>query len=146
VVILSASDDAEVVSAALAAGAAGYVLKDAGPEDMAAAVRLARSGSGNMISPRAAHNLSRAGAVTGARVRSEPAVQATGLTRREVEVLGILAAGATNRQISRHLFLSEKTVKAHLASAFRKLVVENRTQAAMAAVAIGIATPATWKN
>ena len=61
------------------------------------------------------------------------------ITRREVEVLEILAEGATNRQISKRLFLSEKTVKAHLASAFRRLGVQNRTQAAMAAAAMGIA-------
>jgi DNA-binding NarL/FixJ family response regulator len=56
-----------------------------------------------------------------------------------VDVLGLLIGGATNRQISRLLFLSEKTVKAHLASAFRRLGVGNRTQAAVAAVAMGIA-------
>jgi len=144
VIVLSASDDAEAVSAALAAGAAGYVLKDSVPEDVATAVRMACSGSGNMISPRAARALSLT--VAAGRVRPEPAVQTAGLTRREVEILGILTGGATNRQISRHLFLSEKTVKAHLASAFRKLIVENRTQAAMAALAIGIAAPATWKR
>jgi len=69
-------------------------------------------------------------------------VEATGLTRREVDILGLLAGGGTNRQISRRLFLSEKTVKAHLAAAFRKLGVQNRTQAALTALAIGIGSPA----
>ena len=61
-----------------------------------------------------------------------------GLTRREADVLHLLAGGASNREISRHLFLSEKTVKAHLAAVFRKLGVTNRTQAAMAAVQMGV--------
>lgn len=64
-----------------------------------------------------------------------------GLTRREADVLHLLAGGASNREISRQLFLSEKTVKAHLAAVFRKLGVTNRTQAAMAAVAMGLGPP-----
>jgi len=141
VILLSASDDADSVKAALTAGAAGYVLKDAAPEDLATAIQVARSGSGNVISPRAARNLS-AGAQNGGRARLQPAVEAAGLTRREVDILGLLAGGDTNRQISRRLFLSEKTVKAHLAAAFRKLGVQSRTQAALAALAIGISSPA----
>ena len=145
VILLSDREDGETVRAALTAGAAGYVLKDAAPEDLATAVQVARSGSGNMISLRAARNLSGTGSEANGRDRA-PVVQAAGLTRREVDVLGLLAEGATNRQISRQLFLSEKTVKAHLASAFRKLLVENRTQAAVAAVAIGIARLVPAKN
>src|SRR3989442_6371355 len=64
-----------------------------------------------------------------------------GLTRRETDVLHLLAGGASNREISRQLFLSEKTVKAHLAAVFRKLGVTNRTQAAMQAVAMGLGPP-----
>jgi DNA-binding NarL/FixJ family response regulator len=60
------------------------------------------------------------------------------LTQRETEILALLAEGRSNRDISRALFLSEKTVKAHLAAIFRKLSVTNRTQAAMAAVSMGI--------
>ncbi|HEU4831634.1 MAG TPA: response regulator transcription factor, partial [Actinomycetota bacterium] len=60
------------------------------------------------------------------------------LTQRETDILALLAEGRSNRDISRALFLSEKTVKAHLAAIFRKLSVTNRTQAAMAAVSMGI--------
>ena len=60
------------------------------------------------------------------------------LTRRETEILDLLAAGHSNREISKRLFLSEKTVKAHLATVFRKLGVSNRTQAAMTAVSMGL--------
>ena len=65
-------------------------------------------------------------------------VDGAGLTRRETDVLALLAGGSSNREISRQLYLSEKTVKAHLAAVFRKLNVTNRTQAAMAAVTMGM--------
>ena len=68
-----------------------------------------------------------------------PSVRTAGsLTQRETDILALLAEGRSNRDISRALFLSEKTVKAHLAAIFRKLSVTNRTQAAMAAVSMGI--------
>jgi DNA-binding NarL/FixJ family response regulator len=60
------------------------------------------------------------------------------LTKRELDILALLAEGKSNRDISRALYLSEKTVKAHLAAVFRKLGVTNRTQAAMAAVGMGM--------
>jgi DNA-binding NarL/FixJ family response regulator len=60
------------------------------------------------------------------------------LTQRETDILALLAEGKSNRDISRALYLSEKTVKAHLAAIFRKLGVSNRTQAAMAAVSMGL--------
>jgi DNA-binding NarL/FixJ family response regulator len=73
--------------------------------------------------------------------REEPAHSDAGLTKRESDVLQLLAKGSSNREISRQLFLSEKTVKAHLASVFRKLGVTNRTQAAMVAVTKGLGGP-----
>ena len=60
------------------------------------------------------------------------------LTQRENDILALLAEGKSNREIAQSLFLSEKTVKAHLAAIFRKLGVTNRTQAAMAAVHMGV--------
>jgi DNA-binding NarL/FixJ family response regulator len=60
------------------------------------------------------------------------------LTQRENDILALLAEGRSNREIAQHLYLSEKTVKAHLAAIFRKLGVTNRTQAAMAAVHMGV--------
>jgi DNA-binding NarL/FixJ family response regulator len=60
------------------------------------------------------------------------------LTRREHEILALLAEGRSNRSIAQYLYLSEKTVKAHLASIFRKLGVTNRTQAAMMAAQMGV--------
>jgi DNA-binding NarL/FixJ family response regulator len=141
VILLSAHDDGESVRAALTAGAAGYLLKDAAPDDLTQAVRVARSGSGNMISQRAAKNVFGGGGGSSQAIHPEAPVPDAGLTHREVDVLGFLAGGATNREISRHLFLSEKTVKAHLVAVFRKLGVQNRTQAALASLALGVAPP-----
>ena len=65
-------------------------------------------------------------------------VRPESLTQRETDILALLSEGRSNREIARALFLSEKTVKAHLAAVFRKLGVANRTQAAMAAVSMGM--------
>jgi DNA-binding NarL/FixJ family response regulator len=141
VIMLTSYDNGEYVRTALTEGAAGYLLKDATPEDLAQAILVALSGSGNVLSPRAVRNLFEASNGQRAEGRDQPQIQDAGLTRREADVLSLLAGGASNREISRHLYLSEKTVKAHLAAVFRKLGVTNRTQAAMAAVAMGMGKP-----
>src|SRR5437867_8095764 len=141
VIMLSSYDNGEYVKAALAEGAAGYLLKDTTPEDLAQAIVVALSGSGNVLSPRAVRNLFEGAMRNDGPEASESALPDAGLTRRESDVLQLLSGGASNREISRQLFLSEKTVKAHLAAVFRKLGVTNRTQAAMAAVAMGMGTP-----
>ncbi|MDP8957168.1 MAG: response regulator transcription factor [Actinomycetota bacterium] len=140
VIILSSYDNGEYVKTALADGAAGYLLKDTTPDDLVQAITVAMSGSGNVLSPRAVRNMFD---VTSAapQVREEPAHSDAGLTKRESDVLQLLAKGCSNREISRQLFLSEKTVKAHLAAVFRKLGVTNRTQAAMVAVTKGLGGP-----
>jgi DNA-binding NarL/FixJ family response regulator len=140
VIIVTSYDNGEYVKTALTEGAAGYLLKDASPEDLAQAILVALSGSGNVLSPRAVRNLFEGSASDHADSR-ESSLPDVGLTRRETDVLQLLAGGASNREISRQLFLSEKTVKAHLAAVFRKLGVSNRTRAAMAAVAMGMGVP-----
>ncbi len=140
VIIVTSYDNGEYVKTALTEGAAGYLLKDASPEDLAQAILVALSGSGNVLSPRAVRNLFEGSASEHVDAR-ETHLPDVGLTRREVDVMQLLSGGASNREISRQLFLSEKTVKAHLAAVFRKLGVTNRTQAAMAAVAMGMGTP-----
>jgi DNA-binding NarL/FixJ family response regulator len=140
VIMLTGYDDPDYVKSALAQGAAGYLLKDSTPEDLNQAIRVALAGSGNVLSPRAVRNLFERAAqgepLGGPAERTDP-----GLTRREVDILRHLAQGSSNREISKALYLSEKTVKAHLAAVFRKLGVTNRTKAAMAAVAMGLAEP-----
>ncbi|MDP9341577.1 MAG: response regulator transcription factor [Actinomycetota bacterium] len=137
VIILSTYDTANYVKAALGEGADGYMLKDASPEDLDQAIRVAISGGGNVLSARAIRSLFED---TGERheVDKDRSQRPESLTQRETDILAHLSEGRSNREIARSLFLSEKTVKAHLAAVFRKLGVANRTQAAMAAVSMGI--------
>jgi DNA-binding NarL/FixJ family response regulator len=138
VIMLTTFDHAHYVRRALSEGAAGYLLKDATPEDLEQAIKVALSGGGNVLSPRVIQNLFEA-MEAGDGEEDEPHRRhAANLTQRETDILALLAEGKSNRDISRSLFLSEKTVKAHLAAIFRKLGVTNRTQAAMAAVSMGI--------
>jgi len=149
VIMLTSFDHAHYVRRALAEGAAGYMLKDATPEDLEQAIKVAISGGGNVLSPRVIQNLFEAkdGGIDG---DNGNAPRTTGsLTQRETDILALLAEGKSNRDIARALFLSEKTVKAHLAAIFRKLGVTNRTQAAMAAVSMGIGPalhPVEWAS
>jgi DNA-binding NarL/FixJ family response regulator len=137
VIMISTYENAPYVKRALADGAAGYLLKDATPEDLAQAINVALSGSGNVLSPRVIQNLFE---------DQEASVGSNGhsrrneysLTQREHDILALLAEGRSNREIAGRLYLSEKTVKAHLAAIFRKLGVTNRTQAAMMAVQMGV--------
>jgi len=136
VIMISTYENAPYVKRALADGAAGYLLKDATPEDLSQAINVALSGSGNVLSPRVIQNLfedQEASVANGHGRRNEYS-----LTQREHDILALLAEGRSNREIAQRLYLSEKTVKAHLAAIFRKLGVTNRTQAAMMAVQMGV--------
>ncbi|HJX08754.1 MAG TPA: response regulator transcription factor [Actinomycetota bacterium] len=136
VIMLSTYENAPYVKRALADGASGYLLKDATPEDLSQAINVAMSGSGNVLSPRVIQNLfedQEASNSSSNGRRSEYS-----LTQREHDILELLAEGQSNREIAGRLYLSEKTVKAHLAAIFRKLGVTNRTQAAMMAVQMGV--------
>jgi len=115
-VVLSATDDSETIAAALRRGAAGYVLKSINPLDLPAAIRQAVEGS--VFQPSALLAADRNGAA-----------RAAGLSEKEVEVLGELVQGKSNRQIAQALWLSEQTVKFHLRNVYRKLGVANRTEA-----------------
>jgi DNA-binding NarL/FixJ family response regulator len=134
VIILTNDADEQHLVAALRGGAAGYVLKDSSPEDLAGAIMTAMSGSSVVVSALAVSNLAEAFAQPVDKEEPESPLQLAGLTPREREVLQLLTEGATNQEISRRLLISEKTVKAHLAGLFRKLDVQNRTQAALFAV------------
>jgi DNA-binding NarL/FixJ family response regulator len=138
VIMLTSFDHAPYVKQALAEGAAGYMLKDATPDDLEQAIRVALSGGGNVLSPRVIQNLFDEMEGGGASNGDGGHRPEASLTQRETDIMSLLAEGKSNREISRSLFLSEKTVKAHLAAIFRKLGVTNRTQAAMAAVSMGI--------
>ncbi len=126
VLILTTYDtDADILSA-IEAGAAGYLLKDAPPDELAAAVRTAASG-GSVLAPAVAHRLMD-------RMRAPSAT----LSPRETEVLQLVADGLSNQEISRTLFLSQATVKSHLVHIFAKLEVDSRTAAVAVAATRGL--------
>ena len=116
----AASPDRATVLAAIDAGARGYVLSDDHPSQIVAAVHAAAEGA-SPISPRAATAL--------VADRAKPLGEH--LTRRERDVLSLLAEGLPNKEIAHRLAISERTVKAHLTSAFRRIGVRGRTQAAL---------------
>ncbi len=122
VLVLTSFSDSERIVAALDAGAVGYLLKDADPEDVLAGIRAVHRGE-SPIHPRAARQL------LGARASASTA--APDLTPREAEVIELVRQGLANKQIARRLGISERTVKAHLTSAFATLGVADRTQAAL---------------
>jgi len=127
-IAVSASDDQQKIDAAFGAGAAAYVLKRALPDDLAAAFRQVFSPSLYLANGRAP---AQAGKAT-----SE--AEDVGLTRREREILCLVAEGGTNGDVARRLWVTEQTVKFHLANIFRKLDVTNRTQASRWAHAHGL--------
>lgn len=127
VVVVSASPDPKRINAALTAGAVAYVLKRAQPEDLASAIRQVFARSFYLA---ATDGISRVN-------RAEAADEA-GLTRREREVLQLVANGSTNGEVAGTLWVTEQTVKFHLANIFRKLDVTNRTQASRWAHANGL--------
>ena len=120
VVVLTSLSDRERILAALDAGAVGYLLKDAEPEELLGGVRAAARGE-SPLAPKAARALLTARAE---RERAE-------LSDREREVLRCVAEGKPNKVIARELGISEKTVKAHLTRVFQQLGVTDRTQAAL---------------
>jgi two-component system NarL family response regulator len=140
VIMLSTYENAPYVKRALSDGAAGYLLKDATPEDLGQAINVAISGGGNVLSPRVIQNLFEDVESSTAGVNGHGRTRRTeyNLTQREHDILALLSEGRSNRSIAQNLYLSEKTVKAHLAAIFRKLGVTNRTQAAMMAVQLGV--------
>ena len=121
VVVLTSFSDRERILRALDAGAVGYLLKDAEPDELARAVRAAARGDAP-LDPKAAR------ALLSARGQTSPGET---LSEREREVLAMVAQGLPNKLIARRLEISEKTVKAHLTSVFRQIGVTDRTQAAL---------------
>ncbi|GAA4550894.1 response regulator transcription factor [Amycolatopsis samaneae] len=124
-IVTTYDTDADTLPA-IEAGATGYLLKDAPPEDLAAAVRTAAEGR-TTLAPTVADRLL-------TRMRT-PGIS---LTRREIEVLGLVADGLSNRAIAARLHLTEGTVKSHLARIYTKLAVDSRTAAVAAATGLGL--------
>lgn len=119
------------IHAALAAGAAGYILKDAEADEVAAAVRAVRRGEMH-LAPAAARQLAES-------LRTpKPEDQREPLTQREREVLVLVAQGASNKDIGRTLAISERTARSHVSNILTKLELSSRTQAALWAIREGL--------
>jgi DNA-binding NarL/FixJ family response regulator len=132
VVVLTSFGEVERVHKALAAGAAGYLLKDAEPGEVASAIRAAASGEVHLDS-----------AVAGQLVRriSAPRIGITALTAREREILALVAQGHPNRKIAERLVISERTARTHVSNVLSKLQLSSRTQAALFAIREGLIPP-----
>jgi DNA-binding NarL/FixJ family response regulator len=138
VIVLTTFDDDEMVFDGLRAGAVGYLLKDAPSEKLAEAIRVAARGE-TFLQPSVAAKvvaefarLSRKPVATADSLLIEP------LSEREVEILRLIARGASNREIAATLFLAEGTVKNHVTNILGKLEVRDRTQAALKAKDSGL--------
>lgn len=126
VLVLTTYDtDADILSA-IEAGATGYLLKDAPPEELAAAVRTAAAGR-SALAPEITH-----------RLMDRMRAPGTSLSSREIDVLRLVAAGLPNADIARRLYLTQATVKSHLAHIYDKLAVDSRTAAVAAATERGL--------
>ena len=121
VVVLTSFADRDQIMAALDAGASGYLLKDAEPEEITRGIRSAARGEAP-LAPKAARE------VLAARGERRPSAD---LSKREEDVLRLVAQGHPNKVIARELSISEKTVKAHLTHIFQRIGVSDRTQAAL---------------
>ena len=130
VLILSAYDDDPYVMAVLQAGANGYVLKTASPREIVRAVRDVHAGNSALD----AEIVQKMVAQVSSGFQEQPIER---LTRRELEVLALVAKGFTNKAIGVQLGISDRTVQGHLAHIFSKLQSGSRTEAVMRAVSLG---------
>ena len=142
VLMVTMHENPDYLLEALKAGAAGYVLKDAPQDELLSAVRRVREGESPLDPELAARLLRRLAAETVGRARTLNTVKRVGpleaLTRRELEVLGLMKLGRTNRQIAQDLVISLGTAKNHVEHIIAKLGVSDRTQAVVRALELGI--------
>lgn len=129
ILVLSGAQDARLVQAAVDARVDGYVPKEVTPAELADAIRCVANEE-SYIHPDVLHLLRRA--------PGQPEIGHPPLTRRELEVLQLMATMASNREIAERLIVSEETVRSHVKSILRKLDQPNRTQAVIAAVRSGL--------
>lgn len=134
--VLTTFADDELLISAVRAGASGYLLKSMTPADIRAAVRAAAQGQ-TAVAPELVDRLLREH--TGRHAAPSPLLGR--LTERETQVLRQVAAGRSNAEIARRLYVGEGTVKTHVAAILRKLEVRDRTQAAAAAYELGLVRP-----
>jgi DNA-binding NarL/FixJ family response regulator len=139
VLVLTTFDLDDYVYDALQAGASGFLLKDAPPETLFEAVRVVAAGDA-LLAPAVTRRL----IAEFARLRPPQRIRPEdldALTRREVEILGLVAAGLSNHEIADRLVLSNETVKTHVSHVLRKLGLRDRAQAVVAAYESGLVVP-----
>jgi DNA-binding NarL/FixJ family response regulator len=135
-IVMSSSEDPHSVNDAFAAGASAYVLKRTRSDDLATVVR--------QLFDRSIYHAPVRHADAPPISASPPETKAPRLTRREHEILSLVVEGRTNGEIAKLLWVTEQTVKFHLANLYRKLGVSNRTQASYWAHGFGIVTGGVW--
>jgi len=133
VVMLTMHADQDVLANAIRAGACGYLVKDCSTEEIADAVRMASHGDTALSPQLAASMLDEVRKLEMAPAREERVV-----TKREEEVLQAIADGCSTSEVADQMYISQKTVKNHLASIYQKLDARDRTQAVLQAVRMGI--------
>jgi DNA-binding NarL/FixJ family response regulator len=142
VLVLTTFDLDDYVYAALRAGASGFLLKDARPDELLAGIRAVALGDA-VVAPaltrRLLHAFTKALPSAERRAAEDPRLRT--LTDRELEVLRAVAAGLTNSEIARELRLSESTVKTHVSRAFAKIGARDRVQAVIIAYDVGLVGP-----
>jgi len=143
VIILSIHDDESYVTHALKTGARGYLLKEMDSDALIEAIKVVNDG-GSYLHPKVTHNLvkeyrrlAREQSVTSAEEQITYEKPLHLLTKRECQVLQLMAEGNSNRSISETLFISEKTVKNHVSNILQKMKVDDRTQAVVTAIRNG---------
>lgn len=139
VLVLTTYGDDALVQAALRAGAAGYLLKDADPADIVAAIQAVRRGGIWLQTPGAAALLGRLAEQDGERNLPKRGDDHANLTPRELDVVRLIARGHDNRQIAEALVISEATVKTHINNIFAKLDATDRSQVVVFAYQHGLA-------
>ena len=137
VVMLTMHTDPETLSAALHAGAVGYLVKDCTTDEVAEAVRLAANGD-TVLSPQLAESL--LAEVRRLNEPQHPVSEERIVSEREEEVLQLITDGGSTPEVAAKMYISQKTVKNHLASIYQKLGARDRTQAVLAAMRLGIVT------
>ena len=134
IVMLTMHADAEVVADAIRGGANGYLVKDCSTDEIAAAIRLAVSGETALSPQLAASMLGELRRLDRGQETDDDRL----ITKREEEVLQLIADGCSTGEVAERLYISQKTVKNHLASIYQKLDARDRTQAVVRAVRMGI--------
>ena len=134
VIMLTMHADKEVLADAIRAGASGYLVKDCSTEEIADAIRMAMQGDTALSPQLAATMLDEVRRLDVPDVPEEDRV----ITKREEEVLQLIADGCSTPEVAEQLYISQKTVKNHLASIYQKLDARDRTQAVLQAVRMGI--------